>query len=170
MTFDPFSDDVQPEPVAETVTEPATTSNDKKENTNVTVVNQTEGKLTITLKGGAGFDAPWIVIYADDAADGLAQMQDENLKKLMDIVKRAGQHFSGGSGNSGRPAQTQQSTPQAQNNSKPPQQSAPNGETRQCAHGEMTFRSGVSQKTGKPWKAFFCPAPKGQQCDAQWVK
>ena len=40
----------------------------------------------------------------------------------------------------------------------------------QCQHGEKTFREGVG-KTGKPYKAWFCPAPKGtpDQCPPEWV-
>ena len=40
-----------------------------------------------------------------------------------------------------------------------------------CNHGPMTFRSGVSQKTGKSWQAYMCPSPQGTpgQCKAQWV-
>jgi hypothetical protein len=38
-----------------------------------------------------------------------------------------------------------------------------------CQHGPRTPRSGASGKG--PWKAWFCPTPKGTpgQCDAIWV-
>lgn len=41
-----------------------------------------------------------------------------------------------------------------------------------CKHGEMTYRTGVSQKTGKAWKGYFCPTPKGtpDQCSPEWIK
>ena len=41
-----------------------------------------------------------------------------------------------------------------------------------CAHGPMTFKQGVSNKTGKPWSAWFCPTPKGTpgQCEAEFVR
>lgn len=156
MAFDPFAD----EPTTDNT---ETTETKTEEKTNVAVSTEAEGKMTVTLKGGAGFDAPWIVIHAADAADALAQMQDAKLKELMDVVKRAGSHFSGGQGNAGRPA--------AQQSSKPPQQQAPSGDAPKCEHGEMVFRSGVSQKTGKTWKAHFCPQPKGApQCEAQWIR
>lgn len=173
MTFDPFADEPTTD-VAETVTEPATdvwddapaaASNDKKETT-VVVNAQNEGKLTITLKGGAGFDAPWIVIHAQDAADGLEQMKDPALKELMNIVKSAGSHFSGGSGNA-----TQRPAQQAQGGARPPQQSAPSGETKTCQHGEMVFKSGVSKSSGKPYKGFFCPSnDRNAQCKPEFIR
>jgi len=38
-----------------------------------------------------------------------------------------------------------------------------------CAHGPMTARSGVSARG--PWKAYMCPTPKGtpDQCKAQFI-
>ncbi len=32
---------------------------------------------------------------------------------------------------------------------------------RTCAHGEMTYREGVSQSTQKPYKGWFCPQRTG---------
>lgn len=39
-----------------------------------------------------------------------------------------------------------------------------------CIHGQRTPRSGTGAKG--PWKAFFCPSPKGtpNQCEAIWVR
>lgn len=41
-----------------------------------------------------------------------------------------------------------------------------------CKHGAMTYREGVSSKTGKAWKAWMCPAPKGtpDQCPADFIR
>lgn len=41
-----------------------------------------------------------------------------------------------------------------------------------CKHGQMVYKEGVSQKTGKPWKAWMCPAPKGtpDQCPADFIR
>jgi hypothetical protein len=167
MTFDPFADDVQTD-VAETVTETEPTNDvwnteEKKESKTVTVQN-TEGKLTVTLKGGAGFDAPWIVLHAEDAQDALDQLNDKALGALIARTKEVATFFSGGTGNATqRPAQSQQQ--------RPPQQSAPNGESKTCAHGEMTFRSGVSKSSGKPYKGFFCPSQdRNAQCSPQFIR
>lgn len=42
--------------------------------------------------------------------------------------------------------------------------------TPQCAHGEMVARSGSGAKG--PWKAWMCPAPKGDpsQCQPNFLK
>lgn len=39
--------------------------------------------------------------------------------------------------------------------------------TKTCPHGPMTPRKGMGAKG--EWKAYFCPAPKGQQCDPAWL-
>jgi len=165
MSFDPFADDPTPDESGAFDVTPFPTTNDtsfdtdKKENKTVAVQN-TEGKLTVTLKGGAGFDAPWIVIHADDAADALEQLKAPELKELMELTKKAGAHFSGGSGSSARPAP--QSAAPAQSNAG---SSAPS-----CSHGAMTYRKGISKKTNKPWEAYFCPAPQGEeQCKAKFI-
>lgn len=50
----------------------------------------------------------------------------------------------------------------------PPQATAqPQVGGKTCAHGVMTPRKGTGQKG--EWKAYFCPAPKGQQCDPAWL-
>lgn len=157
MTFDPFADDVQPEPVVQT----ETVTENKKENKTV-AANNSEGKLTVTLKGGNGFDAPWIVIHADDANDALDQLNDKALGALIARTKEVAGFFSGGTGQAPqRPAQ----------GSAPASKDAPAGDAPQCNHGAMTYRSGVSKKNGQPWKAYFCPAPQGaDQCQAKFIK
>jgi hypothetical protein len=49
----------------------------------------------------------------------------------------------------------------------PPQQQA--GET--CHHGPMTYREGTG-KTGKPYKAWFCPSKSSDptQCDPKFIR
>jgi len=41
-----------------------------------------------------------------------------------------------------------------------------------CKHGEMTYREGVSKTSGKAWKGYFCPTPKGtqDQCPPEWIR
>lgn len=50
----------------------------------------------------------------------------------------------------------------------PPAAAAPS-----CKHGVMTFRSGTTKSgpnAGKPYKAYFCPAPRGtDQCKPEFV-
>ena len=46
----------------------------------------------------------------------------------------------------------------------------PNNQGPACQHGPMVFREGVGAKG--PWKAYFCPTPKGTpgQCAAQFQR
>lgn len=171
MTFDPFADEVQPEPVVETVTE-TNNSNVFTETVEVQTVTNPEGvtRVSLTFKAGTGFDSPWVVVEGGSVPGILADLKatPAEVGELFGLVAngaRSLQKAYGGNAPSAPAAQ-----PQAQ--SRPPQQQAPSGEGKTCNHGEMIFRSGVSQKTGKPWKGFFCPTPKGTpgQCDAQFVR
>lgn len=46
---------------------------------------------------------------------------------------------------------------------------APNA-VKSCVHGAMTYREGTSNSTGKAYKAYFCPAPRGaNQCRPEFV-
>jgi hypothetical protein len=56
----------------------------------------------------------------------------------------------------------------AASNSAPAQQGNSNVKT--CVHGVMTYREGTSNATGKPYKAYFCPAPRGaNQCKPEFL-
>lgn len=50
------------------------------------------------------------------------------------------------------------------------QQGPPPPDTKRCQHGEMVYRTGNGAKG--PWKAYFCPTPKGSpgQCKAEFVR
>ena len=37
-----------------------------------------------------------------------------------------------------------------------------------CAHGGMVWKTGTSDKTGKPWKGWFCSL-KGSDCKPVWA-
>jgi len=134
-------------------------------------------KVTLTFKGGSAYDAPWIVVHANDLDDALKQVTLDNavtLSTLMTQVQKAGAHFVSQAPTKAPSNNINVAAPAAQSPSSPPHGavSAPGGESRQCRHGEMTFRSGVSAKNGKVWKAFMCPTPQGtaDQCEAEWLR
>ncbi|ALA48152.1 ribonucleoside reductase class II [Mycobacterium phage Phlei] len=133
------------------------------------VVIQSEGKVVVTLKGGAGYDAPWIVVHADSVDDAYHQVNSNMMLELMRVTQLAGADFAGKAPT--KPA-AQQGVVQPQQ-SRAPQaaQQAPGGEKRYCQHGEMKFISGFSKKNGKPYKMFACPVEdRNQQCDPQWLR
>lgn len=124
-----------------------------------------EGKIVLTYKEGAGFDSSWTVVHANSVEDAKAILKDPEFKELLDLSKKAAAYFRGGSTPSApaAPAQARSNAPAAA-------QSAPDGDSRQCKHGEMVYRTG--SKNGRTWKAFMCPSPKGtpDQCDAEWIR
>ncbi|MBN7403241.1 hypothetical protein P5V78_22075 [Mycobacteroides abscessus subsp. abscessus] len=128
-------------------------------------VGDGEGKIVLTYKEGAGFDSSWTVVHANSVEDAKAILKDPEFKELLDLSKKAAAYFRGGSTPSApaAPAQARSNAPAAA-------QSAPDGDSRQCKHGEMVYRTG--SKNGRTWKAFMCPSPKGtpDQCDAEWIR
>lgn len=172
MTFDPFAADNADEAQTEIETqEPAVTETPKAtpKKAAAKVIAQTEtqgGRVTVTLKGGVGFNSPWIVLYGDSAAEVEAQM-DPALASLAKKTAQVSKFFQDqvGPGAAAAPAAAQPGRPANAS-------SAPSGEGKECSHGPMTFRSGVSAKNGKAWKGFFCPTPKDTpgQCAAEFIR
>lgn len=106
-----------------------------------------EGKVVLTLKGGAGFDAPWIVIHATSLEDAYEQVSGDNaglLAKVMERTAAAAKHFS-----TFKQPNTTASAP-----ARTPQQQPP-ANAPECPPG-WEFKSGVS-KAGKAYKGFFPP-------------
>lgn len=128
-------------------------------------VGDGEGKIVLTYKEGAGFDSSWTVVHANSVEDAKAILKDPEFKELLDLSKKAAAYFRGGSTPSApaAPAQARSNAPAAA-------EAAPDGDSRQCKHGEMVYRTG--SKNGRTWKAFMCPSPKGtpDQCDAEWIR
>ncbi|QSM04331.1 hypothetical protein I3U42_13575 [Mycobacteroides abscessus subsp. abscessus] len=127
-------------------------------------VGDGEGKIVLTYKEGAGFDSSWTVVHANSVEDAKAILKDPEFKELLDLSKKAAAYFRGGSTPSApaAPAQARSNAPAAA-------QSAPDGDSRQCKHGDRVYKTGSSN--GKVWKAFMCPTPKGtpDQCKPEWV-
>jgi hypothetical protein len=116
-----------------------------------------EGKLVVTLKGGTGFDAPWIVIHADDAADALSQF-DNTLASLMEKAQHAAKHFGslGSPSGGGRPA----AAGQPAGSTEAPPWAPPK------PFDDFVYKTGVSAKNGKVWHAWMPP----QKGDARPAK
>lgn len=143
--------------------------------------------LTVTLKAGVGFEAPWIVIHAADAADALKQIDTGDFATLAERTVAAAEFFraahnvkKGLSANEapapqpapqqGGPSWSQQPSQQDGGASNYATNSGSSAGGKQCAHGAMTLREGVSAKG--PWKGYFCPLKKGDpaQCRAEFVR
>lgn len=125
-------------------------------------------KVVVTLKGGAGYAAPWIVIHADGVEDALSYFNEQgsDLKTLMERVQAAAAKFSG---------EATSSAPSPERKSGPPPSAKkhPGGRREYCQHGEMNYATGFSQKKADKskdgngtWQAFDCPE---NQCDRKWI-
>lgn len=50
--------------------------------------------LTVTLKAGAGYDAPWLVFHANSVEEALETLQHDGLDELMDLTARKGKELA----------------------------------------------------------------------------
>ncbi len=121
------------------------------------------GEVVVTFKGGQGYDAPWVVVHAPDAASALAKLD----QSMADLMSRVGQislffqtkvgEFTGGAKPRGDGAKPQDVA-----------KNAPSGEVKYCDHGTRVYNSGC--KDGKPWGGWFCSLPKNAsgKCSPIW--
>ncbi|SFI79891.1 hypothetical protein SAMN05216275_10518 [Streptosporangium canum] len=154
-----------PEPPADEAQATPNTTTPSKEST-ITSNGTSEGKIVTTVKYGAGFDAPWTVIHSNSVEEAMATLNEAKaLLELTAKVARFAKSLDSGTAqaaarpaaNGGAPARPQASAPAGQ-------------ESKSCAHGEMTYRTGNGAKG--PWAAHFCPLEKGNpdQCKPLFVK
>lgn len=173
MADDPFADapseDAQPEP-----TKPATRTRTatKKEAATLTETSALASSLEVsaTLKGGSGFDAPWTVIRGASLEQVRDALQDEVLKEILELTQGAakfyGDQYKGSAPASGGGGQRSGGGRQAPQGAT----EAPNGQTENCDHGPMKYMSGVSKKSGKPYKMFVCQSgDRNNECKPVFV-
>ena len=126
--------------------------------------------LTVTLKAGTGYDAPWLVFHANSVAEALESLKHEDLDELMDLTARKGKELAkafGGSAGFSKPAGT------ASTGFKKPTAKKPvydeDSDTYECEHGP---REWVSKKGAKGfWYAYMCPADSNDpsRCSPLWA-
>lgn len=108
-----------------------------------------DGKISITLKGGKGYDAPWIVVSGDTVTEVEQAMLQLGESRLIELTKLGSEALVGavGGGSAG---------------SNPPAASdRPAG-----VGADWTLREGTG-KNGKPWKGWF--PPRGSTEKPVWV-
>lgn len=116
------------------------------------VEGPSQAKIVTTLKGGTGYDAPWIVIHADTPQEAIDLLNDKVMKELIEKTRVVADFFS-------------QSEPAKKPAGKPAGASQPPEGSPACPPG-WTYRTGVS-KAGKPYQAYF--PPKGSQESPIWL-
>lgn len=183
--FDPFADSGEA-PETETPQDPApkkTTTRTRKTATKkeAPVAEGTEtktSKLSVTLKGGAGFDAPWVVLYPDtldEAKELLGEENREALKEILEGAQKAASYFIGAA-----PAKAPQNAAGGSNgggrggysggrgNAPQGAKEHPKGKTAFCEHGARQYKTGTvksGKNAGNVWHAFDCP---NGVCDREW--
>jgi hypothetical protein len=121
-----------------------------------------------TIKGGTGFDSPWLVIHAADVNDLRTQLTDnaDVVRDIMEALWAASKKFQS-YGTVGKVLKESHPTSAAPVGA----DAAPNGETRSCKHGQMVYKAGVAKASGKPYRLFSCPErDRASQCDAQFLR
>lgn len=127
-----------------------------KENKSVS----SEGKIVLTFKQSGGYDAPWVVIHAADAADAKRQLKEVSGEGLFGEVSSAASVFAGTkAGPTAPPAAPQRS----QNNGGFNQAEGDFGPVQSCQHGQ---KSVIEGRYGPFWA---CPAQRDDpsKCKAQ---
>lgn len=114
---------------------------------------ETDGKVVMTFKGGAGYDAPWVVIHAAGLQEAHDFVTGDNASLLADVMTRvqsAGRHFASlspaASKGAGAPAPSR--APQAA-------QDAPEWAPDKPFE-DFVYKSGIG-KNGKQWHAWMPP-------------
>lgn len=147
----------------------------------------TEHSLSVTLKGGTGFDSPWIVVYGDSPSEVEGKLREiggvvtatieaanalkaaNNAAPLLSQGQEAQaapapvqqQTTPAGWGQSAEPVPTwaaQSAQPQAPQQSFGPQNGSPHPEGKQCQQcGQVVQYKAFTSKAGKPMKLWTCP-------------
>jgi gp49 len=110
-----------------------------------------DGKISITLKGGKGYDAPWIVVSGDTVAEVERSMLELGESRLIELTKLGSEALVGAVGVGGA----------AQGGGTPVEADRPAG-----VGADWTLREGTG-KNGKPWKGWF--PPRGSTEKPVWV-
>ena len=110
-----------------------------------------DGKISITLKGGKGYDAPWIVVSGDTVTEVERSMLELGESRLIELTKLGSEALVGAVGVRGA----------AQGGDTPGEADRPAG-----VGADWTLREGTG-KNGKPWKGWF--PPRGSTEKPVWV-
>ena len=109
-----------------------------------------DGKISITLKGGKGYDAPWIVVSGDTVTEVEQSMLELGESRLIELTNLGSKALVGAVGESSAPQSADQ----------------PVADRPQGVGADWTLREGTG-KNGKPWKGWF--PPRGSTEKPVWV-
>ena len=131
--------------------------------------------FVVTLKGGKGYDAPWIVVHAPTKAALDAQLAEVDVDLLTKVAlfSETFKNLAAGGQASSQPAQqaVAQSAPPAASTPQPTQSTLrfhPEGKKCSACGGAMYYQEWES-KQGKACKAYKCDG-KGMGHDIDWTR
>lgn len=163
--IDPFAESV---PADDTFAEPPAEAPKKapakKAAAPVAPVTVGGGKADITLKGGAGFDVPWIPLGYSSVAEAHADLTNpetqRQLAELFDVVAKANALFASKvAAAAPAKADTRGGAPARPGNEPP-------AGTPEAPGPDWTFKTGIG-KNGKTWKAWM--PPRGSDAQPVWL-
>ncbi|QIS16445.1 hypothetical protein [Nocardia arthritidis] len=143
--YDPFASAPADEPNAGAST--AATGNHKAPSNTPNSIVTAESKVVVTLKGGPGYEAPWIVHHADSIEEAEALVKGS--VELMRMTQLAAQKFAEYAPSSNKPS----GNGQAQ---RPARQAPPDGAP-EAPGPDWVYKTGISKKNGKTWQAWMPP-------------
>lgn len=114
-------------------------------------------------------DGTLINLYASDVRELESGLAD--LGMVSTLIKSTGKELGGVAVSANHTADAVAAITQAFPGATPVAAPAPSADGgKQCRHGAMAFKSGVSNKG--PWQGWMCAAPKGalDKCDTIWVR
>ena len=150
--FAPTDDAWEPEP--EPVVEAPKKAPAKKAAPKAAATTESDSKIVLTFKEGAGFDASWAVVHAGSVEEA-SSLLDEKFAALLDKTKKVASYFRGGD------PKAAGSKPAGNPGSEPPAGTPP------APGPDWTFKSGIG-KNGKVWKAWM--PPRGSDEQPVWLR
>ena len=134
--------------------------------------------LTVTLKAGGGYDAPWLVFHANSVEEAVGALQHDQLDELMDLTARKGKELAKAFGGLPAPSKAPASSGGGWNKPKAPSGSsdAPN-DTCPQHNCPLVFVEGYKKRdgSGEVSARYACPVPKcykktyWQDKDGSWT-
>lgn len=120
-----------------------------------------DSPFTVTLKGGSGYDKPWIVIRGNTAVETVARLAEAKLEGLLEKTAEYAADFQAQNGAApttaapagGSPSRSQ-SAPQGAAPSSD-RQLHPEGLKCSSCQGDVVFKE-ITAKTGKKFKMWVC--------------
>lgn len=130
------------------------------------MVTENDGKIVLTFKEAAGFDASWVVVHAGTVAEANQILDDyAGFSALLEKVKNVATAFRGGApskggtggGGGGNRGGGRSGQPQASKQPPPGTPPAP----------DSTYEYKSGSKNGEPWHAWMPPKNSGK--DPFWL-